>query len=364
MIALPPGPPPRPAFRAMVDELASCRDRIDVRAPSEYAEDHVPGAINLPVLDDAQRARVGTIYMQVSAFDARKVGAALVARNIAEIVATHVQDKPRDWTPLVYCWRGGQRSRSLVHVLNEIGFRAVQLDGGYRAYRRHVVALLAQLPRQFRYRVVCGLTGSGKSRLIAAIAAEGGQALDLERLACHRGSLLGDIPGAPQPSQKAFESALVDAFAGFEASDPIYVESESQRIGRLQVPEALLDSMREASCIRLEATNAQRVAMLEADYAHLAEDPAGFAAQLAPLAKLHGNATIARWRELMEQGAAKPLVSELLERHYDPSYERAIRANFARCRNAAALHVDDTTDDGFRALARRLLERAPSSRVA
>ena len=364
MIALPPGPPPRPAFRATIDALASFRDRIDVRTPSEYGEDHVPRAINMPVLDDAQRATVGTIYVQASAFDARKMGAALVARNIADIVATHVQDKPRDWAPLVYCWRGGQRSRSLVHVLNEIGFRAVQLDGGYRAYRRHVVSLLAQLPRQFHYRVVCGLTGSGKSRLIAAIAAEGGQALDLERLARHRGSLLGDIPGAPQPSQKAFESALIDAFTGFDASRPIYVESESQRIGRLQVPEALLESMREAACVRLEATNAQRVAMLEADYAHLAADPAAFAAQLAPLAKLHGNATIAHWQALMEEGAAEPLVTDLLERHYDPSYERAIRANFPRHRNAAVVHVEDTGDDGFRALARRLLDTAVSSRAA
>jgi tRNA 2-selenouridine synthase len=347
-----------------IDALASFRDRIDVRSPSEYAEDHVPDAINLPVLDDAQRATVGTIYANVSAFDARKAGAALVARNIAEIVAMHVQDKPRDWAPLVYCWRGGQRSRALVHVLNEIGFRAVQLDGGYRAYRRHVVALLAQWPRQFEYRVVCGLTGSGKSRLIAAIASEGGQALDLERLACHRGSRLGDIPGAPQPSQKAFESALFDAFGGFDESRPVYVESESQRIGRLQVPEALLDSMRAAPCIRLEATNAQRVAMLEADYAHLATDPVRFSAQLAPLAKLHGNATIARWQTMMEQGAGKALATELLEQHYDPSYERAIRANFPRYRNAAVLHVDNPSDDGFRALARRLLGSSASSCAA
>jgi tRNA 2-selenouridine synthase len=275
-----------------------------------------------------------------------------------------MQDKPRDWAPLVYCWRGGQRSRALVHVLNEIGFRAAQLDGGYRAYRRNVVSLLAQWPRQFRYRVVCGLTGSGKSRLIAAIGAEGGQVLDLERLACHRGSLLGDLPDAAQPSQKAFESALFEAFSRFDASVPVYLESESQRIGRLQVPEALLDSMRAAPCIRLEATSAQRAAMLEADYAHLASDPARFGALLAPLAKLHGNATIQRWQAMMEKGAGQALAAELLEVHYDPSYERAIRANFSTYRNARVLRLDDTTDEGFRALARQLLDRSASAQPA
>ncbi len=361
MIApLPPGPPPRPANRVAVDELALFGDRIDVRSPAEYAEDHLPGSVNLPMLDDAERSRVGTMYVNVSAFDARKTGAAIVARNIARIVETHVHDKPRDWAPLVYCWRGGQRSRALVHVLAEIGFRAAQLDGGYRAYRRHVVALLAQWPRRFQYRVICGLTGAGKSRLIEAIAAEDGQVLDLERLARHRGSLLGDIPGEPQPTQKAFESGLFEAFTRLDAQRPVYVESESQRIGRLQVPEALLDSMRAAPCIRLDVPQALRVAMLEADYAHLAHDGTRLSAQLAPLAKLHGNAVIARWAELMQSGDTAQLAAELLDRHYDPSYERAIRHNFPRYRNAAVLRVEDTRHDTFRDLARQLLDRPAS----
>ena len=365
MIApLPPGPPPRPANLASVDDLASFRDRIDVRSPAEYAEDHLPGAVNLPVLDDAERAQIGTTYVQVSAFDARKAGAAIVARNIARIVETHVRDKPRDWAPLVYCWRGGQRSRALTHVLNEIGFRAVQLDGGYRAYRRHVVALLAQWPRQFRYCVICGLTGAGKSRLIAAIAAEGGQVLDLERLARHRGSLLGDLPDEPQPTQKAFDSALFDALERFDAARPVYVESESQRIGRLQVPEALLEAMRAAPCIRLETPLALRVAMLEVDYAHLGVDRSQFEAQLGLLAKLHGKAVIARWQALLATGAAHELVTDLLAVHYDPSYRRAMARNFPRYRNATVLHVDDAGDDRFRALARQLLDRPAAPRAA
>ncbi|HEV2685531.1 MAG TPA: tRNA 2-selenouridine(34) synthase MnmH, partial [Actinomycetota bacterium] len=293
-----------------VDQLASFGERIDVRSPSEFADDHLPGAVNLPVLDDDERAHVGTMYVKVSAFDARKAGAAIVARNIARIVETYVRDKPREWAPLVYCWRGGQRSRALVHVLGEIGFRAAQLDGGYRAYRRHVVALLAQWPRQFDYRVICGLTGSGKSRLIAAIAAAGGQVLDLERLARHRGSLLGDLPGEAQPTQKTFESDLLDAFTRLDASRPVYVESESQRIGRLQVPQALLDSMRAAPCVRLDVAQSLRIAMLEADYAHLASDEGRLHAQLAPLAKLHGNAVIARWEAMMQSGETAALAAE------------------------------------------------------
>jgi tRNA 2-selenouridine synthase len=354
---LPPGPPLRATVKTDVSEWTSYADRIDVRSPSEYAEDHLPAAINLPVLDDAERTLVGTIYVQQSAFDARKVGAGLVARNIADIVERHARDKDRAWAPLVYCWRGGQRSRALVHVLNEIGFRAVQLDGGYRAYRRHVVTMLEHEPQRFRFRVICGLTGSGKSRLIEAVAAEGGQVLDLERLAKHRGSLLGDLPGDPQPTQKTFESALFAALAGFAPERPVFVESESQRIGRLQVPEALLAAMRDSPCIRLEATQALRVAMLETDYAHLAHDHAGLDARLRPLAKLHGKAAVQRWTDLARAGATSALTADLLDAHYDPSYERAIRRNFPRYRNAAVLRVDDATHASFRKLARQLLDR-------
>jgi tRNA 2-selenouridine synthase len=235
----------------------------------------------------------------------------------------------------------------------------VQLDGGYRAYRRHVVAMLAQWPRRFRYRVICGLTGAGKSRLIEALAAEGGQVLDLERLACHRGSLLGDIPGAPQPTQKAFESAIFDALGALDPARPVFVESESRRIGRLQVPEALLDAMRASACITLDTPQPLRVAMLEADYGHLAQDGTLLAAQLAPLARLHGKAAVARWTAMRSRGLARELVADLLESHYDPSYERAIRRNFPRYRSATVLRVDDAGHAAFRALAKQLLCAAP-----
>ena len=354
---LPPGPPHRATIKVDVADWMSCEERIDVRSPSEFAEDHLPGAVNLPVLDDAERTRVGTMYVQQSAFDARKVGAALVARNIATICETYARDKPRNWSPLVYCWRGGQRSRSLVHVLSEIGFRAVQLNGGYRAWRRHVVTMLAHAPEQFRFTVVCGLTGSGKSRLIEAIAAAGGQVLDLERLARHRGSLLGDLPGDPQPSQKLFESGLIETLGSFDAGEPVFVESESRRIGRLQLPDALLAEMRASPCLHLDVPRSLRVSMLMDDYAHFARDGEALHARLASLAALHGKGVVERWIAMSRSGAVAELTEELLDVHYDPSYRRAIERNFPRYRHAGVLRVDDTTQAGFARLARELLER-------
>lgn len=352
---LPPGPPARPEAKVPSAALAGYADRIDVRSPGEFALDHLPGAVNLPVLDDTERARVGTLYVQVSAFEARKLGAALVARNVANIVEAHVRDRPPEWAPLVYCWRGGQRSRALVHVLREIGFRAAQLEGGYRAWRRHVVAMLGELPQRFRYRVVCGLTGSGKSRLIEALAAEGTQVLDLESLARHRGSLLGDIPGAAQPTQKAFESALVDALGRFDAARPVYVESESRRIGRLQTPEALLVAMRSSECITVETPVELRAAMLAEDYAHLVVERDQLQALVARLASLHGRETGARWAAIVAAGDTTALVRELLERHYDPLYARAIGRNFVLHRDARVAAVTGTSKSAFRSLARAVV---------
>ncbi|MGH8675259.1 MAG: rhodanese-like domain-containing protein, partial [Burkholderiales bacterium] len=136
---------------------------IDVRSPAEYADDHIPRALSCPVLDDAERAKVGTLYKQVSSFAAKRTGAALVARNVARHVETAFADRPSTWKPLVYCWRGGKRSGAMAHVLREIGWGAQTLEGGYKSYRRYVVEALAELPPRLRFRVVHGVTGSGKS---------------------------------------------------------------------------------------------------------------------------------------------------------------------------------------------------------
>jgi tRNA 2-selenouridine synthase len=342
------------ALRVDVGALAEFADRIDVRSPAEFALDHVPRAVSHPVLDDAERAQIGTLYAS-SPFDARRLGAAKVARNIARMLEGAFVDRPRDWRPLIYCWRGGQRSRALAHVLNEIGWRAMQLEGGYRAYRRHVVTRLEVIPSRFKFVVVCGLTGSGKSRLIGALAAAGAQSLDLELLARHRGSLLGDLPGAPQPSQKAFESALLDRLDTFDAARPVFVESESRRVGALQLPDALLARMREGRALTLRTPAAQRVALLKQDYAHLIADAGTLVHRLRPLTPLHGKAALARWAALAAAGDWDALISELLERHYDPAYARSLEANFAATGRGLDVDVPEASPAGFSALARELL---------
>jgi len=346
---------PRASRLVGLDALAAHPDRLDVRSPSEYAEDHVPGAINCPVLDDDERARVGTLHKEAGAFEANKVGAAIVARRIAGILDAVARDKPRNWSPIVCCWRGGKRSGSLVHVLNEIGFPAVQLDGGYRTWRRHVVERLATLPGRFRYRVVCGLTGSGKSRLLAALAAEGANVLDLEALARHRGSLLGDLPGEPQPSQKAFETAIHEAYAGFDPGRPVWVESESRRIGALQVPDALLAAMRASPCVRVDLDTTGRVALLEDEYAHFLADPAALVARLAHLKPLVGQATLDRWAALANARDFDGLVADLLETHYDPTYSRGMARNYAGFAAAERVAPAGIAMPSWRALARELV---------
>ena len=340
--------------RVTIDALPGYRERIDVRSPAEFAIDHIPGAQSHAVLDDDERARIGTMHARDSAFAARQAGAAIVARNIAAMLEGAFRDKPRDWAPLVYCWRGGQRSRSLTHVLNEVGWRAVQLAGGYRAYRRNVLSLLTTLPSRFDYRVVCGLTGSGKSRLIAALADEGAQALDLERIARHRGSLLGDLPVDPQPTQKTFESELVEALQRFDPARPVYVESESRRIGTLQVPESLLAMMREAPCIRLELPRALRIELLKREYAHFLADPAALAVRLERLAPLHGKKAIENWAAAANAGEWDRVIAELLDLHYDPAYGRSIGRNFPRIAEAVTVEPAAASDDAFRMLAREL----------
>ncbi len=327
---------------------------IDARSPAEYAEDHLPGAISLPVLDDEERARVGTLYKQESTFAARRLGAALVAKNIARHLETALAGRPKDWRALVYCWRGGQRSGAFRHILREVGWDAHSLESGYKAYRRFVVEELGVLPAKFSFRVVHGVTGSGKSRLLRALAQAGAQVLDLEELAAHRGSVLGNLPDRPQPSQKMFDSRLRAALAALDPGRAVYVEGESKKIGQLQVPDGLIERMRAAQCLLLEATTATRVALLMDEYRHFFGDPATLGTQLDCLVPLHGKARIAEWKALAARGAWEELVARLLEEHYDPAYRRSAQRNFARLPQAAVLKVADAGEQAFAHLAREL----------
>jgi tRNA 2-selenouridine synthase len=336
-----------------------CYDSIiDCRSPAEYAEDHIPGAVSAPVLDDAERATVGTLYKQVSPFEAKKLGAALVAKNVARHVQTIFAGKDRGWRPLVYCWRGGKRSAAMAHILREVGWEAQTLAGGYRGYRRWVVAQLETVPQTLLFKVVHGPTGSGKSRFLGALRRAGAQVLDLEGLAAHRGSVLGNLPDRPQPSQKWFESRLLHELSALEPAHPVYVEGESKKIGQLQVPEALIATMRASPCVVLETALEARVSLLIDEYRHFVEDRAALEAQLDCLVALHGRERIARWKSLAARGLWRGFVAALLEEHYDPAYRRSSQRNFAHLEVAPRIAIRSSDDEAFDAAARALLEDA------
>ena len=320
-----------------VAQLDDFDEIIDVRSPAEFALDHAPGAQNHPVLDNEERARVGTLYVQVSPFEARKLGAALVARNIALHVEAEFASRPSGWRPLVYCWRGGKRSGAMAHVLRQIGWRAATLEGGYQSYRRAVVAGLESLPRSLPFVVIGGPTGSGKSHLLAALAGQGGQVLDLEVLARHRGSVLGALPAEPQPSQKMFDSLLWQRLRKFNLSQPVFIEAESRRIGSVQLPSALLESMRAGRCVRVEPAIEERVRFLIAEYRHLTMDPDRLKSQLQLLSALQPRSVLAHWEQCIDAGAWPELVTDLLERHYDPLYRRSSARNYPHPEQALVL---------------------------
>lgn len=300
---------------------------IDVRSPGEFAEDHLPGAINLPVLDDAQRAEVGTIYVQRSKFLARRLGASLVARNIANHLEGGLADRDSDFQPLVYCWRGGQRSTAMATVMDQVGWPVTQLQGGYQTWRRHVVARLYEAAEPALNLVLLdGLTGSGKTAVLSRLAARGVQSLDLEALAAHRGSLFGST-GVAQPSQKLFETRLVEALERLDPARPIVVEAESSKIGRLTLPPRLWSAMKAAPRAQLTAPLAARVQLVLQDYAAFELDAAARDDALARLPSHHSRETIAAWRKLSQDGDIAGLATALMLHHYDPAYRRASREN-------------------------------------
>ncbi len=300
---------------------------IDVRSPAEFAEDHVHGAINLPVLDNEERARIGTIYKQDSPFRARKEGAALISRNIAHHLETRLAERPKGWRPLVYCWRGGQRSGAFSIVLQQIGWRVETLEGGYKTWRRLVHERLYLAPFPAPVMLLDGNTGTAKTEILRRLAATGAaQVLDLEGLACHRGSLFGDLAQG-QPSQKGFESALALAVLGLNPDAPVLVEAESRKIGALAVPPALWNRMEVAPRTVLRAPMSARAAYLVDTYADIVADADRLQTLIARLSPYHSRTSLDGWRELARSSAFEALAASLMEEHYDPLYGRQRPAN-------------------------------------
>ena len=317
------------ALASVADVLSHGFDTvIDVRSPSEFAEDRLPGALSLPVFSDEERARVGTIYKQVGAFEARKLGAAILARNAARHLETALADRPGGWRPLVYCWRGGQRSGGFASILSQIGWRVETVQGGYQSWRRLVFRALHESPVGRRIVLIDGNTGSGKTALLQVLAARGAQVIDLEALARHRGSMLGAMPGG-QPAQRGFESDLALALARTDPALPVFVEAESSRIGRIVLPRSLWQAMCAAPRIEIVAPVEARARHLSQAYADVAADAEGLRALFRPLRQFRGHDTVDRWEALLAAGDLGALARALIVDHYDPAYARQ-RAAHAR----------------------------------
>ena len=326
---------------------------IDVRSPGEFAEDHLPGAINLPVLDDRQRAEVGEIYVQRSKFLARRTGAAHVARNIADHLQTALADREGGFRPLVYCWRGGQRSGAMATVMDQVGWPVTQLEGGYQTWRRRVVAELHGAPHAsggaLKLTLLDGYTGSGKTQVLHRLADHGLQTLDLEALAEHRGSLFG-ATGRPQPSQKMFESRVAEALSHLDRARRIVVEAESSRIGDLTIPPMLWAAMKAAPRIELTAPLDARVARILQEYDSIGADIERLETALSRLPRHHSKETIAAWRTAAREGRLIALVTDLMTYHYDPAYARGSSAAF-RVVNVEGLSDRDLDEAAGRVVA-------------
>ncbi len=333
---------------------------IDVRSPAEFAEDHVPGAINLPVLDNEERARVGTIYKQQSPFLARKIGAALVFRNASSHIEGPLAQFDGGWQPLVYCWRGGQRSGSFAWMLAQIGWRSEVVKGGYKTYRRLVTSQLYDTPLNLRIIQLGGYTGTAKTELLHRLARRGVQVIDLEGLARHRGSLLGGMPGG-QPSQKAFESALAAALNGMDPSRPVLVEAESSKVGERLVPPSLWSAMKEAPWIEVGAPMAARAAYLAEAYDDILSDSDALRHKLRHLVAFRGAAVVENWFKLIDQGDRLALTAALAGDHYDPAYAKSMRANAPEI--IARFETPGLSDPDLDRLADRLAEHLQSISV-
>ncbi len=327
---------------------------IDARSEGEYAEDHLPNALNWPTLNNDERRDIGTLYKQVNAFEAKKRGAAIAARNIAAHIDREVIDKPKDWRPVAYCWRGGQRSGSLSTILGHIGFRVTLIEGGYKAFRAAMLLDIIRLVETFDWRVICGTTGSGKTRLLQALSLEGAQVLDLEGLANHRSSVLGAIPGLPQPTQKRFDTLIWDALRHLDPLRPVYIESESKKVGNVAVPLSLIEAMRKSKCLNLVLPDAERVALLMEDYDFFVKDVEHFCERLHILTEFRGKVVVEEWKNSVRAGNIEPVVQALLTEHYDPVYLQSMKRNFQHFELSRVLTPTSHSAEAMQQLAKEI----------
>lgn len=316
----------------------------------------MPGAINCPVLDDQQRAEIGTKYVQESPFIARKDGAVLVARNIAMHIEEKFSDKEKNWHPLIYCWRGGQRSGAMQTILRQVGWNATLLKGGYKAYRSNVLVQLDDLVKQFKYVAIGGPTGSGKTMLLKIMATLGAQVLDLEGMAGHKGSVLGHAPTAPAQSQKSFDTQLVKALSAFDSAFPVYVETESRKIGMVHLPSGLHEAIKKTSVVILEVPMEERIKFLCNDYTWCIEHPEKLKEKLSRLKKVRGKETIEKWFEMIDLKNWEALTQDLLEVHYDPLYKKSGNKGLNNETNKHFISAKHISEEEFSSVAKKIIQ--------
>ena len=339
-----------------IAQLADFDTIIDARSEGEYALDRLPLAVNWPTLHDDERKTIGTLYTQVNPFEAKKRGGAIAARNIAAHIERQLMATPKEWRPLAYCWRGGKRSGALSLILDQIGFRVTLLEGGYKAFRAALMQDIARRVVGLDWRVVCGTTGSGKTRLLQALAQAGAQVIDLEGLANHRSSVLGAIPGLAQPSQKRFDTLIWDALRQLDPARPVFIESESKKVGNVAVPTALIDVMRQSPCLNLVLPDAQRVTLLMEDYAFFVRDSNYFCDRLQALTELRGKAVVEAWQSSVRAGQIEPVVQELLTLHYEPVYLQSMRRSFKQYEHSITIAPQDHSKEAMAELAQKILQ--------
>ena len=262
---------------------------------------------------------------------------------------------PKDWQPLVYCWRGGKRSGSLALILGQIGFKVAIIEGGYKAFRTALIAAIPAQVERLSWRVICGPTGSGKTRLLHCLRAQGAQVLDLEGLANHRSSVLGIVPGEPQPSQKHFDTLLWDALRNMDPTKPVYVESESRKVGNLAVPESLILAMRASPCYQLELADEERVKLLLEDYDFFVKDPLLFSKRLDALVAIRGQQVVEDWQAQIASDHIEDVVRDLLKLHYDPTYFASMKRNFLLIEKAQKLVALNRSQLSLTAIANELI---------